>query len=250
MSETQFPVAPAINEHFVDGNRLWVYDGGKWNLWGNLQYVPVQGEKGSDGAVGPDGGDGIMGPRGKKGDSGEKGDRGEQGPDGLPGPGLAIHIVASSSDKLFKQVLADGVKDTDGSLISPGDELYKYKDYVPTVGDAASLSADDPGWNSTSGDPTKPPHPMSSLFIWTEAQEWIWTGVVGGARGEKGEPGLTGKDGLTGLTGQNGKNGLNGAHGGANAQVIPYVPASGPPGRLYLHEKNMTLYITTSESEA
>lgn len=91
---------------------------------------------------------------------------------------------------------------------------------------------------------------MSSLFIWTEAQEWIWTGVVGGARGEKGEPGLTGKDGLTGLTGQNGKNGLNGAHGGANAQVIPYVPASGPPGRLYLHEKNMTLYITTSESEA
>lgn len=249
MADTEFPVAPQINEHFVDGNRLWVYDGSKWNLWGNLQYVPVQGEKGKDGVEGKEGKEGPPGSRGIQGKDGDQGQKGDQGPDGLPGPGLAIKIVVSKSP-LLETVTSDGVKNEDGSggPVQPGQELYKYKDYVPTVGDAASQSQNDDGW-VVDGDPSTPPHPMSSLYVFTADEEWTWTGVVGGAQGIAGEPGPKGNDGIKGQTGQNGKNGLNGAHGGANAQVIPYVPSSGPPGRLYLYDRDMTLYITTAQSE-
>ena len=250
MADTQFPIAPVIDEHFVDGNRLWVFDGSKWNLWGNLQYVPIQGEKGATGGPGKDGAQGVAGSRGIPGTPGIKGPKGDQGVDGVPGPGLEVHVVVDVSDQL-KQVTKEGVlnEDLSGELDDESSILWAYRHYIPTIGDAASQREDDPEWANDPSDPSTYPHPTASLFVWTEAEEWIWTGVLGGQQGPRGEKGLTGQQGGTGPGGQNGKNGLNGAHGGANAQVISYVPSSGPPGRLYLYDKDMTLYITTAQSE-
>ena len=79
-----FPSNPVPNQHFTDGNRLWVwnYEDSTWDLWGNLNYVPVPGEKGTDGAVGQQGDRGPTGPRGPTGSTGEKGDDGGTGTQG------------------------------------------------------------------------------------------------------------------------------------------------------------------------
>ena len=249
MSEPNFPASPVQDQHFVQGNRLWVWDGAKWNLWGNLQYVHVPGDKGKDGSTGNTGPEGPPGGRGPKGPDGEKGEKGDQGPRGPQGTGLEIKIVSPSSEKLKDQVRKDGVTGPSGGALTNGDDFYKYRDYVPELGDAASLSQDDTGWSSGSPSNT-PPHPTSSVFIWTISDEWEWVGVLGGTPGLQGDEGIQGPEGDQGPPGQNGTNGLNGAHGGANAHVIDRVPASGTPGKLYLYSGDMTLYITTADAES
>lgn len=245
---TNFPTAPIQDQHFVDGNRLWVWDGTKWNLWGNLQYVPVPGPVGASGSAGSDGDEGPVGPRGLRGPAGPQGLTGKQGPEGPAGKGLDIRVVADTSAKLIKQVKFDGVKDSTGNnpITDTNDTLYKYKDYIPEIGHGASVRNADDGYTGDPGVNDK--YPESSIFIWTIAEEWEYVGVLGGVPGPGGPEGPGGEEGPQGLPGTDGIDGLNGAHGGANAQVISVVPSSGPPGRLYLVEPDMILYITVAES--
>ena len=249
---TNFPTAPIQDQHFVDGNRLWVWDGTKWNLWGNLQYVPVPGAKGVDGSAGPVGDDGPVGQRGAQGPKGEQGPIGQPGPEGPRGKGLDIKIVSDTAKALIEQVRAEGVFApgyNNSTPVQPGDQLHPYASYVPAEGDAASIRKDDDGYdpvlNSDPVDTGK--YPKNSLFVWTHIGAWEWIGILGGAPGESGAPGPIGPIGPIGPSGQNGKDGLNGAHGGAFAHVIQKVPQSGPPGKLYLHEGTGTLYISVSE---
>lgn len=245
---TNFPTAPIQDQHFVDGNRLWVWDGTKWNLWGNLQYVPVPGPAGASGTSGSQGEPGPAGPRGPRGNDGATGKKGDQGPQGPEGKGLDVRVVADTAAKLFNQVREDGVYGKNGNkpITDSSDSLHKYRDYVPEIGNAASIRYDDDGYSGPPGNNGK--YPQSSIFVWTTAKEWEYVGVLGGVAGPAGPQGPTGDQGPQGLPGTNGVDGLNGAHGGANAQVINNVPSSGPPGRLYLVEPDMILYITVAET--
>lgn len=250
MSSSVFPTAPIQNQHFVDGNRLWVWDGSTWNLWGNLQYVPVPGEKGEPGAPGSQGAPGAQGNRGVDGKEGKEGKKGDQGPQGPAGKGLDLRILVKNSEQLFLQVRKDGITDVDGNPLQDSTSNlweYKEKEYVPSLGDCAITSEADIGFIED-GEPGENGYDQSSVFFWDAAEEWKYAGSFGVTQGPAGGPGPSGGPGPTGPGGQNGVNGLNGAHGGANAQVVSVVPGSGPPGRFYLSESDYSLYVTIRET--
>lgn len=247
MAESNFPTMPIPNQHFVDGNRLWVWNGSTWNLWGNLQYVPVPGDDGREGGPGPTGNPGTTGNRGKDGDPGPPG-IGTQGPEGPPGKGLNLKLTTNNAEVLITQVTADGVKNPAGDGgVTADDPLWKYRDYIPEIGDAASTIYDDDGFQLGSY-PGEFGYAAQSIFLWSISEEWEYVGSLGVTPGPPGKQGDKGDEGDKGDPGIPGSNGLNGAHGGANAQVIPFVPSSGPPGRLYLYKDTMALYITVAES--
>ncbi len=249
MAESVFPASPIQNQHFVDGNRLWVWDGSTWNLWGNLQYVPVPGAPGRDGSPGIQGPEGPAGGRGLQGKDGDPGRVGPQGPEGKAGQGLNIKIVVKDSATLYDQVGNDGVTGPNGGTLAPNDDLYKYREYTPEVGDCATTAYKDENyqmWDEIVGEYG---YDANSIFLWSMAKEWEYVGSLGVTVGPEGKEGIQGPEGDPGLPGVPGRDGLNGAHGGANAQLINYVPSAGPPGRMYLFRDNMTLYVTTAQAE-
>lgn len=227
---TVFPAAPIQNQHFVDGNRLWVWDGQTWNLWGNLQYVPVPGAPGAAGTVGPEGDDGLTGPRGPSGIDGGQGPVGPAGPQGPAGTGLAITVVAPDATELFSKITKDGVINT-----AQWTEKYAAANYVPVLGHNASVEDDGGGFEG------------SSLFAWTVAETWEFVGVMKGVEGPDGPQGVQGIDGLKGKDGADGYNGLNGAHGGAVAKPVKDIPIAGEVGKMFLYTEDMSLYVTTRE---
>lgn len=228
---TVFPAAPIIDQHFVDGNRLWVWDGQTWNLWGNLQYVPVPGPGGAQGNPGDDGKPGLTGPRGLPGEKGQTGDGGPQGPQGPAGTGLAITVVAPTASELMSKIKKDGVI-SDGS-----DWAAKYLSagYIPQLGHNASVETTADGYEK------------QSLFAWTKAEIWEYVGKLAGTPGPPGPQGVQGADGDPGKDGGDGLNGLNGAHGSAVAKTVTAVPFAGEVGKLYLYTEDMSLYVTTRE---
>jgi len=234
-----FPASPRGGDYFVDGNRLWVFDGTKWNLWGNLNYIGVPGAPGVDGATGSDGERGLVGPKGNPGKQGEKGEKGDQGDRGPAGETSTIVGVAKDYNTLITQVISTGVVAPDGRPITetPSDPLYAYYDYVPQVGDM---------WTVLNADGT---YDAGSAFVWPKTStipEWTFVAVVAGIKGEAGEDGKPGENGRPGGVGPQGPQGLNGANGGAFAHVVESVPLSGPPGKMYLYKGDMTVYITTA----
>lgn len=249
MAESAFPTAPIQNQHFVDGNRLWVWDGSTWNLWGNLQYVPVPGAPGKDGGQGLQGDPGEGGPRGLIGPKGKDGARGPQGPEGKAGSGLDIRIVVKNGATLYDQVGADGVTGPGGGPLTSNDDLWKYKSYVPEVGDCATTAYADENYEPWTEVVGEFGYDANSIFLWSVAKKWEYVGSLGVTIGPTGQEGIQGPEGDPGLPGVPGRDGLNGAHGGANAQLINYVPSAGPPGRLYLFRDNMTLYVTTAQAD-
>lgn len=235
---TVFPASPVLNQHFVDGNRLWVWDGQTWNLWGNLQYVPVPGAEGPQGASGQDGSPGLPGPRGPQGLTGDPGPGGATGPGGAPGTGLLITVIAPTSRALISQITKSGVFGPNGESPPPGDDWsYKYYNvgYVPELGHNASVENDDEDYGE------------SSVFAWDVSENWGWVGQLKGTAGPPGGEGVPGKDGEPGLPGGDGIDGLNGAHGASFAKQINAIPIAGQVGRLYLYTEDMTLYVTTRE---
>ncbi len=235
---TVFPASPVLNQHFVDGNRLWVWDGQTWNLWGNLQYVPVPGSEGPQGAAGKDGAGGLPGPRGPQGFKGDTGDPGATGPGGAPGTGLLITVVAPTSRELIAQITRSGVVGPNGQVPPPSNNWarkYWDVDYIPALGHNASvIDADDD-------------YDASSIFAWDVAEQWGYVGTLKGSPGPDGPIGLPGEDGSNGEAGANGVDGLNGAHGASFAKQINAIPIAGQVGRLYLYTEDMTLYVTTRE---
>lgn len=238
-----FPANPQPDQHFVSDNRLWVWNGSTWDLWGNLQYVPVPGADGKDGAPGGPGLQGPKGPAGPKGQQGETGAQGNTGADGKPGTGLNIKVYCPTKEKMYTQIKADGVYAEDGvtkPITDTSDPLYIYKDFVPEVSDFVSITK---GTNEAVDEDSK-----GALFGWPDSigPTWTYAGKLGSTPGDQGEKGNDGADGEMGPMGPPGKNGLNGAHGGAVAQMIPYVPVAGKPGKLYLYSEDMSLYIAVS----
>ena len=233
-----FPVSPRGGDHFVDGNRLWVFDGTKWNLWGNLNYIGVPGASGKDGGPGQQGDQGLVGPKGIQGNTGPEGKEGKEGKRGPAGETSTIVGVALDHSTLVNQVTAGGVLGKDGNPVvdSPSDPLYPYYDYVPQTGDMWTILNSDAIYDS------------GSAFVWpktTTIPEWTFVAVVAGIKGEPGNDGLDGSNGMPGGVGPRGPQGLNGAHGGAFAHVVNSVPYSGPPGKIYLYTGDMSIYITT-----
>lgn len=250
MAEAVFPTSPSENQHFVDGNRLWVWNGSTWDLWGNLQYVPVPGPVGEKGADGEEGPRGEQGNRGRTGPAGKDGEKGPQGPQGPAGQGLDLRVLVKNSKQLELQVRKDGITDEDGNpLTDTTSNLWEYKekDYKPSLGDCAITSEADEDFIE-GGNPGDNGYDQSSVFFWDASEKWKYAGSFGVTQGPSGGPGPAGGPGPTGPAGQNGVNGLNGAHGGANAQVIGYIPGSGPPGRFYLSEVDYSLYVTIRET--
>lgn len=234
-----FPASPRGGDHFVDGNRLWVFDGTKWNLWGNLNYVGVPGPAGADGSTGGQGEQGLVGPKGNPGKQGEEGKEGPQGPRGPAGETSTIVGVAKNYNTLVSQVLAEGVFTPDGRPVEEDDTdpLYAYYDYKPQTGDM---------WTVLEADAT---YEAGSAFVWPQTStipEWTFVAVVAGIKGEAGADGKPGNNGTPGGVGPQGPQGLNGANGGAFAHVVENVPLSGPPGKIYLYKGDMSVYITTA----
>lgn len=228
---TAFPATPAKDDHFVMGNRLWVYDGEKWQLWGNLQYIPVKGSPGEDGTDGAEGGPGPSGGRGPKGDPGETGQQGPKGNDGPPGPGL--NIVGQAWD--YDDLLCINAGGIDEDAKGPDSLLDGYVGYIPTIGDC---------WTVLNGNDQ---YAAMSLFNWTYSKVWAYIGQVGTSPPEKGETGETGPRGPQGFRGLKGTNGLNGAHGGAFAHVVKFVPKGGPAGKMYLVTVDNSIYVTITD---
>jgi hypothetical protein len=220
MAVIQFPIDPSDGEHFVSDNRLWVFNDEKeiWELWGNLQYVPVPGDKGTaglDGAGGDQGPEGARGPRGETGGTGKVGSTGAQG---APGNGINLLGSVQTFEDLVDQKTAKSVNGDVWIVISPPGDLPSYFGYVYNEDEVTS-----------------------------NAQPADYWQMVGPIRGEKGEEGATGPVGSTGPGGDNGADalpGLNGAHGGAFAHLTAKPPTKGPKGKFYLLTSDNTLYIT------
>lgn len=218
MAEPQFPTDAKAGDHFVADNRLWVYSmyttednktGYRWELWGNLQYVPVPGEPGAGGLEGPTGATGATGTRGKTGATGRDGVQGATGDKGDRGASITLRGNKATFDDL--QLVS--VKD-DGDAYSVTDAGEGYEPY--------------------------------SVFVWNERlTSWEFVGPLQGPPGEKGQTGDTGKEGPAGPAGANGVAGLNGAHGGAFCHMVDYVPSGGPAGKIYMLRKDHSVYITT-----
>lgn len=219
MAEPVFPKEPKPGQHFVTDNRLWVYsqaegtDGStlyRWELWGNLQYVPVPGSTGNAGTPGAEGSTGATGPRGKLGVTGPVGATGPSGPIGLPGS--SINLKGNVPD--MEGLLAiTGMLNGDCYVVSDGGDYEEY--------------------------------PFSVYVYDASKGTWNWVGPLQGPKGDPGKEGLVGPTGPIGPDGYDGSPGLNGAHGGAFAHMVDYIPSSGPPGKLYMYKGDLSLYVTT-----
>lgn len=219
MAINVFPIDPSDGQHFVSDNRLWVFNENKeiWELWGNLQYVPVPGDIGASGQDGLRGDDGTIGPRGPKGDEGKSGDRGPQGPSGPPGTG--INLIGSVPD------LAGLYSKTATSE----------NGYVYIVVDAGVDKVPYFGYVFNDREVTANPQPQDY---------WKEVGPIQGAKGDKGDTGADGQLGTPGNPGAPALPGLNGAHGGAFAHPTMTPPTGGPKGKIYLLTTDNTLYLT------
>jgi len=220
MAINTFPLDPSDGQHFVTENRLWVYNEEKdiWELWGNLQYVPVPGPTGETGEAGDDGAPGTQGARGKEGPQGEKGDDGQPGEMGPPGLGIQIM----------------GSKDTYQELIDEETDRSENGDVWIVV---ESHDGRDPyfGWVYNDRDTTAGSRPESY---------WYEVGPIRGQTGDQGPPGTDGDPGATGESGAPGPPGLNGAHGGAFCHVTMVPPTRGPVGKLYFYKPDNVIYVT------
>ena len=240
-----FPANPTAGQHYVDGNRLWVYtieydDSGsqlepRWVLWGNITYVGVPGAQGPQGPDGVDGRDGSEGARGYRGPEGPPGKQGEKGDPGAPGTSLTVKGRVTDLGVLWQ--LADmpdhfkyNLQNGDMYIVENGDS--KYDPGLPSVG-----APDNHGWVFSDGevDPT-----------WN-TKHWIDVGPISGPKGDKGDQGEQGEQGKQGSTGAKGNPGLNGAHGGAFAHVVDTVPLRGPIGKIYITRGDWMMYVTTGE---
>ena len=222
MAEPIFPASPSVGDHFVTENRLWVYslyttEDGKpayrWELWGNLQYVPVPGSPGNAGNPGSIGQTGATGPRGKQGASGAEGASGATGPVGLPGTGINLKGNVFDMEALYEKTST--AVNGDCWVVVEGDTDYDFSVYV---------------FDASTND-------------------WNWCGPLQGPPGDKGDPGDVGASGPSGQTGADGVTGLNGAHGGAFAHMVDYIPSSGPAGKIYMLRGDHSLYVTTGYAE-
>ena len=223
MAEPTFPASPSPGDHFVSDNRLWVYSqyttednkvGYRWELWGNLQYVPVPGADGNPGNTGLEGPQGATGARGRQGPTGPQGASGPSGPAGTPGTGINL-----KGNYPTLEALEDNVKN-------------------PLNGDCYTIT--DGGYTD---------YPFS-VYVWDASKgEWIWCGPLQGPSGPAGENGSVGPDGPAGQAGNDGAPGLNGAHGGAFAHMVDYIPSSGPAGKIYMLKGDYSLYVTTGYKE-
>lgn len=218
MAEPTFPANPTPGDHFVTDNRLWVYSqyttednkvGYRWELWGNLQYVPVPGPDGNPGDPGQEGGKGATGARGGRGATGPTGPSGPTGPAGTPGTGINLKGNYPTMDDLVANV--------------PN----------PLNGDCYTITKDDSGYDF-------------SVYVWDASEaKWLWCGPLQGPSGPSGQNGDPGPTGPQGAAGNDGDPGLNGAHGGAFAHIVDYIPSSGPPGKIYMLRGDHSLYVTT-----
>ncbi len=222
MAEPIFPANPVEGDHFVTENRLWVYSsyttedgvpGFRWELWGNLQYVPVPGSPGNPGNPGSIGDTGATGPRGKQGASGVIGETGATGPSGLPGTGINLKGNVYDMDALYEK--NDISVNGDCWVVTNGDTDYDFSVYV---------------YNASNDD-------------------WNWCGPLQGPSGPPGDAGDVGASGPPGQSGNDGAAGLNGAHGGAFAHMVDYIPSSGPAGKIYMLKGDHSLYVTTGYAE-
>lgn len=220
MAVIQFPIDPSDGEHFVSDNRLWVFNQEKeiWELWGNLQYVPVPGDKGADGNDGNTGAEGPEGARGARGATGGTGKPGATGDKGDPGNGINLLGSVNTLDELADTKTDKSVNGDVWIVIDPPDDKEPYFGYVYNEDEV--------------------PQGADNKAYWQP---------VGPIRGEKGDTGATGATGNTGSPGEAGADalpGLNGAHGGAFAHLTAKPPTKGPKGKFYLLTTNNTLYVT------
>ncbi len=223
MAEPIFPANPNVGDHFVTDNRLWVYSlyttedgkpGYRWELWGNLQYVPVPGSPGNPGNPGSIGLTGATGPRGKQGNTGSDGPIGATGPAGVPGTG--INLKGNVYDLNALEEKTPTAVNGDCWVVSfPEDVDYDFSVYV---------------WDAGAG-------------------TWNWCGPLQGPQGPTGDDGAVGATGPGGQPGSDGVAGLNGAHGGAFAHMVDYIPSSGPAGKIYMLKGDHSLYVTTGYAE-
>lgn len=216
MAEPVFPPNPKSGDHFVTDNRLWVYSqyttedgkiGYRWELWGNLQYVPVPGPDGNKGGDGTPGEQGATGPRGPVGVTGPEGATGPTGPAGTPGTGINLKGNVYDMNELYA---ITSKLNGDCYVVTKNDTDYDFSVYV---------------WDASKG-------------------EWIWCGPLQGPSGPSGQNGEVGPSGPKGEAGNDGDPGLNGAHGGAFAHMVDYIPSSGPPGKIYMTRGDHQLYVT------
>lgn len=219
MAVTIFPIDPSDGQHFVTENRLWVYNETSeiWELWGNLQYVPVPGDTGSEGPAGSDGEDGGPGPRGQKGDQGVQGEQGREGPEGPPGNSINLK---GSYPKLEDLWDAETDRSQNGDvwiIIDPPDGKPEYFGYVYNDENLSSSA--------------------------TAKDYWREIGPIRGEKGEKGDT-VKGDQGNPGDPGAPALPGLNGAHGGAFAHLTANPPTKGPKGKFYLYTPDNTIYVT------
>lgn len=219
MAITIFPIDPADGQHFVTENRLWVYNETSeiWELWGNLQYVPVPGDTGSEGPSGSDGAKGDTGPRGPQGEEGKQGEDGRPGNDGPPGNSINLK---GSYPTLPELVAAETNRSENGDVwivVDPPDGKPEYFGYVYNDENLSSGANPEDYWRE-----------------------------IGPIRGEQGPEGPKG-DSIQGLPGEPGAPalpGLNGAHGGAFAHLTANPPTKGPKGKFYLYTPDNTIYVT------
>lgn len=144
-----FPNDPSVNDEFVFGSTVYVWDGFKWlasggvgatgptgptGPQGELGPTGPQGEASNvEGPTGPQGGTGPTGPQGETGPTGPQGDEGPTGPQGETGPtgpsGLLDGDQTVSGVKTFSsQILAsDGTSATPSFAFasSTGTGLYR-----------------------------------------------------------------------------------------------------------------------------
>ncbi len=220
MSIITFPLDPSNGQHFVTENRLWVYSENKdiWELWGNLQYVPVPGEPGEPGDPGQSGDPGGQGARGTQGKTGDTGGDGLQGEEGPPGTGITLVGTVDTEADLYKDITPISENGDVWIVAEPDDGKQPYFGFVYNNENVSSNADPEEYWNEVG--------PIR--------------GPVGpdGSKGEQGDAGLNGKDGAPGPPG------LNGAHGGAFCHTVAVPPTRGPQGKLYLYTPDNSIYVT------
>lgn len=220
MSIITFPLDPSNGQHYVTENRLWVYSESKdiWELWGNLQYVPVPGAPGDPGTSGNPGDTGSQGSRGQKGEKGETGEQGEQGEIGPPGTGITLVGTVDTEGELYKDITPISENGDVWIVVKPEGGKQDYFGFVYNEDNVA-----------TGADPS---------------DYWNEVGPIRGPIGPDGQKGDTGQDGNPGKDGAPGAPGLNGAHGGAFCHTVSVPPTRGPQGKLYLYTPDNSIYVT------
>lgn len=249
-----FPLNPTLGQHYVIDNRLWVYTSypdpdnlgltlNRWELWGNLTYVPVPGDTGNTGGDGTDGTQGATGVRGTPGPIGATGIKGATGDQGEAGSSLTLKGRLTDFNDLWVlagQPTAPNYFPSVTPLAKPGDMYIVNKgntEYEPGKGPIAlDDSLNGHTWVYTL-DGVDDEYPL--------VQPWMYVGPISGPQGEHGATGETGEEGPTGPRGATGSVGLNGAHGGAFCHMVDVVPAKGPAGKLYMTKSDYMIYVTT-----